>query len=40
MTVTFYKNRFIESGENAVSIQDRAYNYGDGVYEMVRFYGG
>ena len=37
MTVYFYRDRFVESGENAVPIEERAYNYGDGIYELVRF---
>ncbi len=37
MTVYYYRDRFIDSGKSAVPIEDRAFNYGDGIYEVVRF---
>lgn len=40
MIVSYYKDRFIEQGECVVPIEDRAFNFGDGVYEVVRFYNG
>jgi D-alanine transaminase len=40
MTVYYYKDRFHETGEQLLPIQERAYNFGDGVYELVRFYHG
>lgn len=40
MNVDFYVDRFIEPGERVVPIEDRGYQYGDGVYEVIRAYGG
>ncbi|QYY36999.1 aminotransferase class IV [Ruficoccus sp. ZRK36] len=37
MTVYYYKDRFIESGQQLLPIEERAYNFGDGIYEVVRF---
>ena len=39
--VFYYQNRFLPSGEETpVSIEDRGHQFGDGVYEVVRVYGG
>lgn len=40
MIISYYKDRFVETGERVVPIEDRAFNFGDGVYEVVRFYQG
>lgn len=40
MIISYYKDRFIEPGERVVPIEDRAFNFGDGVYEVARFYQG
>lgn len=36
--ISYYKDRFIENGTRVVPIEDRAFNFGDGVYEVTRFY--
>jgi D-alanine transaminase len=39
--ITAYVNgRFLPLGEAAVGIEDRGYQFGDGIYEVVRVYGG
>ena len=38
MTVYYYKDRFLKDGETPVPVEDRAFNYGDGIYEVVRFH--
>ncbi|MBC2594440.1 aminotransferase class IV [Ruficoccus amylovorans] len=40
MTVYYYRDRFIESGREVVPVEERAFNYGDGIYEVVRFEAG
>ncbi len=40
MNVDFYMDRFSEPGRRVVPIEDRGYQYGDGVYEVIRAYGG
>ncbi|HET7615542.1 MAG TPA: D-amino-acid transaminase [Bacillales bacterium] len=35
-----FQNRFIERDDAVVDIEDRGYQFGDGVYEVVRVYGG
>lgn len=40
MNIDFYADHFIEPGERVVPIEDRGYQYGDGVYEVIRAYGG
>ncbi len=40
MIISYYKDRFVEEGETVVPLEERAFNFGDGVYEVVRFYGG
>ncbi|MCD8509337.1 MAG: aminotransferase class IV [Bacillus sp. (in: Bacteria)] len=38
--LAFYNDRFVDINENVVPIQERAHQFGDGVYEVVRVYGG
>ncbi|TCS96418.1 D-amino-acid transaminase [Hazenella coriacea] len=38
--IILYHDRFIERQEANVDIEDRAYQFGDGIYEVVRVYGG
>jgi D-alanine transaminase len=38
--LAFYNGDFIESTEEIVSLEDRGYLFGDGVYEVVRVYNG
>lgn len=38
--IILYHDQFIERQEAKVDIEDRAYQFGDGVYEVVRVYGG
>ncbi|OZM56188.1 D-amino-acid transaminase [Lottiidibacillus patelloidae] len=38
--LAFYNGEFIESTEKIVSLEDRGYLFGDGVYEVVRIYNG
>lgn len=40
MIISYYKDRFIENGAAVVPLEERAFNFGDGVYEVVRFYNG
>jgi D-alanine transaminase len=39
-TIFYYNGRFVESGEAQVPLEDRGHQFGDGVYEVVRVYGG
>jgi D-alanine transaminase len=36
--LAFYNGSFIDSTENIVSMEDRGYHFGDGVYEVIRVY--
>lgn len=38
--IIFYKDRFIEADETPVAVEERGHQFGDGVYEVVRIYGG
>jgi D-alanine transaminase len=38
--LAFYNGEFIESTEKIISIEDRGYLFGDGVYEVIRVYNG
>jgi D-alanine transaminase len=38
--LAFYNGDFIESAEKVVSLEDRGYLFGDGVYEVIRVYDG
>jgi len=38
--IAYYDGKIIEPLENCVSIQDRVYNFGDGVYEVTRVHNG
>ncbi|WP_088033175.1 D-amino-acid transaminase [Evansella clarkii] len=38
--VAFYKDRFVGIEEYVVPIQERGHQFGDGVYEVIRVYGG
>jgi D-alanine transaminase len=38
--VFYYKDRFIAQDETPVPIEERGHQFGDGVYEVVRVYGG
>ena len=40
MEVLYYADKFVPIDSPAVLFQDRGYMYGDGVYEVVRVYGG
>lgn len=35
-----FQNRFMERTDAVVDIEDRGYQFGDGVYEVIRVYGG
>ncbi|MBA4494946.1 D-amino-acid transaminase [Paenactinomyces guangxiensis] len=35
-----YDNRIIEREQARIDVEDRAYQFGDGVYEVIRVYGG
>lgn len=36
--IAFYKDSFIDVNDKALPIQDRAHQFGDGVYEVIRVY--
>ncbi|WP_298703026.1 D-amino-acid transaminase [uncultured Veillonella sp.] len=38
--ITYFNGRFVEPGEACVSLDDRGYVFGDGVYEVTRVYNG
>lgn len=38
--IAYYDGKIVEPLENCVSIQDRVYNFGDGVYEVTRVHKG
>lgn len=38
--VTYFNGKFVEPGEACVSIDDRGYVFGDGIYEVTRVYDG
>lgn len=38
MVVTYYKNQFCPSGSSQVPVEERGFNFGDGVYEVVRYF--
>ena len=38
--LTYFNGEFVEPGEKCVSIDDRGYCFGDGVYEVTRVYNG
>jgi D-alanine transaminase len=38
MVVTYYKNQFCPSGSPQVPVEERGFNFGDGVYEVVRYF--
>jgi D-alanine transaminase len=38
--VFYYKDRFIAQDETPVPVEERGHQFGDGVYEVVRVYGG
>jgi len=40
MTLILVNNSFMERKEFCADIEDRAYQFGDGVYEVIRVYGG
>lgn len=40
MTLYFMDGKFTEQGELNISIDDRGYYFGDGVYEVIKVYGG
>lgn len=40
MNIDFYRDHFIDHNQPSVPIEDRGYQYGDGVYEVIRAYGG
>lgn len=40
MIISYYRDRFVETGAAVVPLEERAYNFGDGVYEVVRYYDG
>jgi D-alanine transaminase len=37
-TMMYYKNRFLEKTNVSISPDDRGYYFGDGIYEVFRFY--
>lgn len=38
--ITYYNGQFMEEGKEAVPVEERGHQFGDGVYEVVRLYGG
>ncbi|MBC7326126.1 MAG: aminotransferase class IV, partial [Moorella sp. (in: Bacteria)] len=40
MTVVYLNDRFVEYENAKVSVEDRGFNFGDGVYEVIRCYNG
>ncbi len=38
--IFYYQDRFLAPGETPVPIEERGHQFGDGVYEVVRVYGG
>ncbi|WP_040229228.1 D-amino-acid transaminase [Bhargavaea cecembensis] len=40
MSIYLLNDRFVKDDEITVSIEDRGYYFGDGVYEVIRVYGG
>lgn len=40
MTYTLWNDRLVKEGETIISPEDRGYQFGDGVYEVVRVYNG
>lgn len=38
--IAFYKDHFIEVDEPVIPIQERGHQFGDGIYEVIRVYGG
>ena len=38
--LTYFNGEMVESGDKVVSLDDRGYCFGDGVYEVVRVYNG
>ncbi|MCE5230035.1 D-amino-acid transaminase [bacterium] len=40
MNIDFYIDRFVEPGRPMVPIEDRGYQFGDGIYEVIRAYDG
>ncbi|MCL6453640.1 MAG: aminotransferase class IV [Alicyclobacillus sp.] len=39
-TVVYYNGEFLEAGAKALPVEERGHQFGDGVYEVVRVYGG
>ena len=40
MTIYFVDGKFMEREDLKISIEDRGYYFGDGVYEVIKVYGG
>ncbi|SEJ33567.1 D-alanine transaminase [Bhargavaea ginsengi] len=40
MSMYLMNDRFVKNDEVSISIEDRGYYFGDGVYEVIRVYGG
>ncbi|TMW71842.1 D-amino-acid transaminase [Alteribacter natronophilus] len=40
MTIEYINGKFLTPGEAAVPVEERGHQFGDGVYEVIRFYGG
>ncbi|ADH99515.1 aminotransferase class IV [Salisediminibacterium selenitireducens] len=38
--IAYYKDSFIDVNDRAIPIQDRAHQFGDGIYEVIRVYEG
>ena len=38
--LSFFDGEFINTNEKKVSLEDRGYQFGDGIYEAVRVYNG
>ncbi|UTR15480.1 aminotransferase class IV [Salipaludibacillus sp. LMS25] len=38
--IAFYKDKFVDINDTVVPIQDRAHQFGDGIYEVIRAYNG
>lgn len=38
--IGYYQNRFVDINDKVVPIQERGHQFGDGIYEVIRVYGG
>ncbi|PYZ97075.1 D-amino-acid transaminase [Alteribacter lacisalsi] len=40
MTIEYINGKYLSSGEAAVPLEERGHQFGDGVYEVIRYYNG